>query len=305
MKKVLIWAESSPKIGMGHVKRCLVLVNELKKLDFEITFLQRISKIESCTGTECSLDCLHHVGDYPIICCNTVEQFLTLTPLVFDLLITDSYDLNEDIIKLARKKIKHVAVIDDLNNLLSYHVDLLINGDHQAPRWSYSCTGKLLLGLEYLLIDPKFKVEQFEKRRRLLVMAGAYNDELMDQTMAVLKPMQDEFNIYPVNLSKYPSQIPLETLMQQSYLAVTACGMSMYECLACGTPVIGLITAENQRASAESLAKIHQITLVDMIDELPEKIKIAKYRECMIPLIIDNHGAERVALEIKELINNG
>lgn len=294
MKKVLIWTDCNKEIGAGHFKRCTVLANKLLHHEFEIQFVMVVGK--NSTSFPC-----HNVFH---------EDEIFTKFLGYDYLIIDTYSLNESHLSRARKTFKHIIVIDDLNNLDYYNVDLVINGDYQAKNWKYSCSGKALLGTDYLLIGPEFAPDYKDSRKHILILTGATNDVLVERLQDLIFNKLGPYNfiglpfVFP-NLSRYKTKEPIHELMQSAALVVTAGGMSIYESLACGAPVIGYIIAENQRPTVESLAADGLITYATTLEEIPTLIdshptlNLPTYKAPKVTF--DNQGAERIVNEIKEL----
>lgn len=296
MRRVLIWAETSPEIGMGHVKRCLVLANRLKADGFEVEFATY--KMPNDEYKPYHVNWLDHLG-----------KFLETSAGAYDYVITDTYTLTPKDLRIIRQYVRYVIVIDDLNNLDLYIADLVINGDYQAKDWKYACTGKVLLGPEYLLIDPKFTKKAYPKEH-ILVLTGGTNDALVEKIQgifAVYKPWDNFDLMITPNLSAYKFDIPMQELMQKAFVVVTPCGMSIYEAMACGASIIGYVTAENQRPGADALARDGHITLANSLEEIYPLVEnhpvfnLPTYK-ALRSYPIDSLGAERIVNEIKALL---
>ena len=299
MRKVLIWAETTQFIGMGHVKRCLVLADQLKAEGFDVEFFTRYDTHSSI------------YNGYVLWTDKSLKSFLNGKH--FDYFIADTYILTQAHLKTIRKYVKHIIVIDDLNNLDLYVADLVINGDYQAKTWKYACSGKVLLGLEYALIGKEFIPNYKVQRDHILVLTGGTNDNLLEDMQKMIyeyyrtnncKYMQDYLFIFP-NLSKYKREEPIHELMQSAALVVTAGGMSMYEALACNTPVLAYTIADNQLPVVKSMSEHGLIAYADKLHKIPEMISnnpaLNLFNSKAPKKIVDNLGASRIVNEIKAL----
>ena len=95
-------------------------------------------------------------------------------------------------------------------------------------------------------------------------------------------------------------------LMLQSDLAVTGGGMTVYECLAAGTPVVGVCLADNQRPNIDALSRAGLIvsaepSLEDAIRYLATDSALRRRMSGEGRRRVDGRGTERVADEIVRL----
>src|SRR2546422_523168 len=98
----------------------------------------------------------------------------------------------------------------------------------------------------------------------------------------------------------------LHGLMLRSDLAVTGGGMTVYECLAAGTPVVGVCLADNQRPNIDALSRAGLIesaepSLEDAIRYLATDSALRRRMSGEGRRRVDGSGAERVADEIVRL----
>jgi spore coat polysaccharide biosynthesis predicted glycosyltransferase SpsG len=95
--------------------------------------------------------------------------------------------------------------------------------------------------------------------------------------------------------------------MREVDLAVCGGGVTLYECLAAGAPVVGACLAENQRHNLETLhragAIVHAVGALETA--LSAVARDAGQRAAMRAMgrrIVDGRGAERVAAELERAL---
>lgn len=193
--------DSSNHMGMGHVMRCMVLANTLRKINHSVTFICR-----ELPGN--SIDALRDAG-YPIILLpfdNMAQKVLLKLPqhkqwvgasreldlqqtLVhlkkskpIDWLIIDHYGLDVFWENSFRPYIKKIMVLDDLQDR-SHDCDILLDQNfyiHSLDRYHNQVPKhcKLLIGPQYALLRPEFKKQREHvanrdgEIRRLMVSLG-------------------------------------------------------------------------------------------------------------------------------------
>ena len=137
--KIVFRTDSSIKMGAGHLMRCFTLADELNKQNHQITFICRnltgnlisllekkkykviiIPVVHNFTTNNIYLEWLGATQKYD------AEQTIRVLPKNVDLLIIDSYALDEIWHQRLRKFTKKIMVIDDLADR-SFDCDILLN----------------------------------------------------------------------------------------------------------------------------------------------------------------------------------
>lgn len=186
-KRALISCEASLQIGTGHVMRCLVLADELKKNGFDVTF------ITSAT----SANLISDLARFPQI---TSEDFF-LNPAAQDLLVVDNYSLDALYEKRFRKYVKTILVIDDLANR-KHDCDILLDQNLGTKKDDYrdfvSADCQILAGANYCLLRPEFSAlrdEAIKKRsetksvKKILVNFGG--SDINNHSLAALRLIEN------------------------------------------------------------------------------------------------------------------
>lgn len=174
MYNIAIRADGGPAVGMGHIMRCLVLAEELKKWGARVYFISQydhgIRKVLDSGFEAFKLQ----IDQEPPAQSNLAgfdygneserETDLNQTKKMIDqqgcdLLVIDKYHLNTAYFDEIRSWRIQAAFIDDLN-LFSCPAQFIINGNINAEALGYKKAfdgQKLLLGSRYTLLRNEFR----------------------------------------------------------------------------------------------------------------------------------------------------
>ena len=296
---------SSHQMGVGHLMRCLALADELEKQNHNVTFICRELKGNLIKLIEHRVLILPVDKDfqsddlYLSWLGATQEQDAKQTIQVIhdnaDLLIVDSYALDEVWHKQLKPHAKKIMVIDDLADR-EFDCDVLLNQNLASKQGDYQ--GKvpsdceLLLGCEYALLRPEFaafRKRALEKRKKtqeikniLISMGGSDKKNI---TYNVLQQLNDGFNIVVVlssaslhremimdyvkgkNIEVIINADNMAELMLDADLAIGAGGSTSWERCCLGLPTLLFVTAENQRAVAENLEHSGAVIIVENLKD--------------------------------------
>jgi len=163
---VLIRADSSSKIGAGHIMRCLTLALELRRRGVDVEFVSRVLKgnilnhVREHGFSVGAIPSLNPNGDesidYEYDAKETIE---VINKRCVDWCIVDNYNLDSKWHKLVKQKIDNVFVIDDMPNR-QFDCEVLLDQTYARNECDYTnltpndC--KLLLGTEYALLRSEF-----------------------------------------------------------------------------------------------------------------------------------------------------
>jgi len=310
--KVVFRVDASLQMGTGHVMRCLTLANELKQKNHEIVFICR-----ELTGN------LILLIKYPVLILpknddfqsdglylnwlgatqeKDAEQTIKAIPKNADLLIVDSYALDEIWHKQLRPYTKKIMVIDDLADR-KHSCDILLDQSFGRQQEDYrllvpkSC--ELLLGSQYALLRPEFSEwRQYSIGRRkdpvfkelLVNMGGADTDNFTEQVLKELKecdlPSDIKITVVmgetaphlesvrnSVDTLPYKTEIKvgidnMAEIMANADIAIGAAGSTTWERCCLGLPTIQVIIAKNQEFSAKVLVNHNVVKLLAEIKEV-------------------------------------
>ncbi|WP_294156555.1 UDP-2,4-diacetamido-2,4,6-trideoxy-beta-L-altropyranose hydrolase [uncultured Clostridium sp.] len=331
--KIFIRADGGAKIGLGHIMRCMTLGIELRKVNF-VTFIC-INKTEYLSGINILLKNGFHV--IKISGKNLIKHIITIQMnYKYDMLITDSYDVDGDYFEILKKYFKFTGYIDDLNKCFM-DVDFIINQNINGYLLDYSqninINTRLYLGSRYCIIREEFRKALKDKIIKddvcnILVTIGG--SDIHYTTMRILQYLNKlQQNVHVVIGSGFSSQLKerilkyaaknkkiyayenahMAELMKICDIAVSACGSTLYELCAMKVPSTGIIIAENQKTSALFMKDKGLISEAldedkinkQIIEKSVNKLLSSKKRKEMIASMskcINTYGAIELTYEI-------
>ena len=335
---IVFRVDSSSQMGVGHLMRCLTLADELKKQNHNATFICRELKGNLIKLIEHRVLILPVDKDfqsddlYLSWLGATQEQDAKQTIQVIhdnaDLLIVDSYALDEVWHKQLKPYTKKIMVIDDLADR-DFNCDILLNQNIVSKQGDYQ--GKvpkdcqLLLGCEYALLRPEFtsfRKRALQKRQKtqgikniLISMGGSDKRNI---TYNVLQQLNDGFNIVVVlgSASLYSEMIidyakgknieviinadNMAELMLDADLAIGAGGSTSWERCCLGLPTLLFVIAENQRVIAENLEHLGAVIIVrslkDDLQMMVSNFELWKTMSEKSQAICDGFGVKRIKI---------
>jgi len=282
--RLLVHADSGPEIGLGHVMRCLTLVEALGR---RAVFLS--------PGAE-EVRRLVETGGHTFVAVAGPDDIAgMLERLGPAILIVDSYRVDAAQTAFWKEKSRLLVVIDDLNDRY-LPADLVINGNVYAEELAYERDRRLLLGPRYLLLRRDFQTQAAKEivpraENLLVTFGGSDPRELTPRILEILAGCDlrarvavgpdfggrsapgelsarwgsadnssgwsraatggDKTGTLKVELVEKPD---MASLMTWADMAVSAGGSTLYELCATGTPALAVTVAQNQVPASRSLA---------------------------------------------------
>ncbi len=280
--KVVIRADSSPRIGAGHVVRCLALGRALQKLGAEVSFAAAAMPPHlAATIAEQGME-LHRLpvaeppgGETPLHDLGQIaDAGATLAVATgADWIVVDSYALGQPFEDRVKSAGHRLLAIDDLAR--THNADLLLDQTlHRQAEVRYAASsGRKLLGPRYALLRPEFAVARdgvsarAGKAGRLFVMmsgsdpddscnmvmdaierAGAQNmaaDIVAGSGHPALARLQDRTARNP-HWALHIDSARVAQLMAGADLAIGAGGSATWERACLGLPTVAICLAANQ-----------------------------------------------------------
>lgn len=299
-----IRADGNPKIGMGHMMRCLSIADAA----YALTAIKPVFLLADHT-------CRRMVEDrgFEAKVLNTdfrdmESEQTVLSDLLHaeDVVLADSYQVTDTYLKDLRKLCR-VACMDDMGH--PYPADLLINYNIYGPdlKKVYDSASpdenrpsRFLLGTEYMPLREQFRYDRdYNVRDRVtevlittgssdpLFAAGKILDGILESDFLCRNPIcchvvSGPFNQFSEELkSKYGSSDNIiihenvenmNVLMKCADVVITAAGSTVYEVSSLGIPMIVFYFAENQRQGAEALERLTDIVNAGCFAECSETV---------------------------------
>lgn len=338
--KIFIRADGGKDIGLGHVMRMLVLGVELQKRN-EVSFICRTS-LENKFKAGINKIKEQSFNVIEISEANCIEGIIEVQKRYnADVLITDSYDVDEEYFNKLKKYFKFTGYVDDVNKC-KMDVDFIINQNINAYDLNYkkniNTNTKLFLSTQYCMLRDEFrqayKSKEIKKEVQdiLLTLGGMDNNhntlKILDQIKyinpnihVVIGSAFDKTLIKNIQdmTKKYDSiyiyeKANMAQLMLKCDVAISACGSTLYELAAMSVPSIGIVLAENQKLVAEKMKEmnlIHEcfeigvlekIDLSVLLNSLIEDGKLRNSIQDKQKALVNLYGVESLAKEINVII---
>jgi UDP-2,4-diacetamido-2,4,6-trideoxy-beta-L-altropyranose hydrolase len=325
--KIAIRADGGSKIGMGHIMRTLVLAKELSKSN-NVFY---VSRVDNPLSEKYKMG-IEKVKLEGFNVKEIRENFILsdMKNIRADLLITDSYDVNEIYFNETKKMFNKTAYIDDMN-FCNYNVDFLINQNVNADDLNYNVYNgtKLLLGPEYLMLRSEFRKiaekQIKEKPHDIIITVGGgdpfhITEQILDYVYlldynfhVIIGPSfskNSDFEKYEGENIKLYYNADMCKVMNKCDIAVSACGSTLYELAACGIPTLGVIVADNQQKIANKMNELGVIkcagwynklskgTFVSALNALCEDFHGRKNMSARAKKVVDGNGVKRIAEQL-------
>src|SRR5712692_6328747 len=132
---VAVRVDANPRVGLGHVKRCLTLVKQLRADAFDVRLVGRYSKETRPLINGVPVSCLENpetvVNQTPALEDEASDAHATLSligryPAGSSWVIVDHYGLGEHWERIVRESGHAIAALDDFRHR-SHCADLLIS----------------------------------------------------------------------------------------------------------------------------------------------------------------------------------
>ena len=278
--EIFFRADGNPKIGSGHIMRCLSLAGALRDQGARCVFLLADDRmLPAVTGRGFAARVLGtHWQDM-------AAELPALLPLLHPdaLVVVDSYALVPAWLD-AVQRLCPVAQFDDEDAFLST-ADFLINYNLYGLDRDYTRYRdrpvRLLLGPAYAPLRPEFSHRPARQLRDpvrdiLVSTGGADPENVAGQLLAALAadtrwqgvtfhlvvgalnprlPELERAAAALPNLVLHRNVARMDTLMSACDAAVAAAGSTLYELCACGTPTVTYVLADNQIPGAQGFAR--------------------------------------------------
>lgn len=271
---LLIRADSSSTIGLGHIMRDLVFAAQQS----EDTLMFACQNLSGNIIDQIPYP-VHILGS------NDSDELIALIrEHNIDEVVFDHYGIDV----VYEKKVKEatdVTILSFDDTYEKHHCDILLNHNISADKNRYAglvpryC--ELRCGAEYTLIRDEFRREKQTAREKLydifIAMGGT---DPTNATLGILKTLRDDWSVCVVTTSGNPHLSEIETFVQekknitlevnskhvaqllnQSRLAIITPSVMVHEVLFMEIPFIALQSASNQKDMVEYLQKKNYIVL--------------------------------------------
>ena len=291
---VLFRVDSSSKIGLGHVMRCLVLAEQYK--EDNVVFATQDLK---GNANQKIID-----KGYKLITLNdgSVDELIQrINELNIDMVVFDHYGINSDFEK-AVKGDSGVKILSFDDVYEKHYCDILLNHNIYADAGKYKdlvpdfC--EIRCGKKYTLVRDEFKKIEIKKnpsnKGKLVVFVCLGGADANNISLPVLEILSDFDNII-VNLATTSSNKNIEKLlgfskqyedinicidcnvaelMSNSNFSIITPSVIVHEAIIVKLPFIAILTADNQEMMYQYLCENnYPVFRQDELNELRMEIK--------------------------------
>ncbi len=321
--KIAFRVDSSKKLGLGHVKRCVPLAKSLEEKNISVLFITRFTETQNFLQSK-GFIVFTITQKSESVEVNRILKNEHCTKLVID----SKRKSIENLLKNLDDKIK-VILIDNFQ--FSNHADLVISSSFKNPKFIYpknSIVGPkfLLHGIENIPKSTKHKNDSI-----LLTMGGSDKYNITQKIVnSFLKNLSDfkliivlgkyyecEKNLFEtINDDKrfivVKNPPNLTEMMQYSSIGIVTFGITIYEAAICHLPLFVISHSNENDISAKLVEKYGWISYVgkynkincdktveNILDFMNDKNELQKMKQSCLK--IDGLGPFRVAERIQKL----
>lgn len=276
--KVAFRVDGNKKLGLGHVKRCIVLAKNLQKRNVSCFFIIQSKGIKEFLESK-------GFKVFIIQQKNELEQIKNiLTKEKCTKLVIDSK--RKSVEPLLRNLEKHIKIILIDNTNYWKYADLIIISSVKNPNKIYPENS--IFGIKYLLhgIEELPKPIKRKNNSILLSMGGSDKYNITKKIVYSFYKRDDDFNLVIVlgkfyddeNLLKLikndkrfriiKSPSSLTPLMQQASIGLVTFGITVYEAAICRMPLFVISHSTENSLSAKLVEKYGWIYFVGKYDKI-------------------------------------
>lgn len=265
LKKILFRCDSSSFIGLGHVKRCLVLAKRLKEIDDSLDIV--FTSLDSQGNI--NQEILENNYTLEILEDNSLEVInQKIKNLGINFLIIDSYDINEVFEKELKRLNQGLKIMSFDDTLKAHNSDIVLNHGLHSKKSDYdglvpsSC--KVLCGSKYTLLRDEFFKRYGNIREDSIAIILGGNDvlnlssKIADYLFEINTSYQISIITSKVNphMEELKRRKDIDLLVDISNIAevlsskefiITASGGTLFEIMALKKRFINIEVASNQK----------------------------------------------------------
>lgn len=283
-RNMLIRADANAEIGIGHIMRCIALAQSWLDAGGDAVFATAMltPNLEARLWTER----MKHVSlvtrpGSPDDARQTVDAARRMDTST---VVVDGYHFGTEYQRIMKNAGLRLLCIDDYGHADYYWADVVINQNTYAHAGFYTDRApysRLLLGVRYVLLRREFlrwrgRQRQISKigRKILVTLGGGDPHNVTATVIEALRQVEiDGLQVVAVVGEHHPlsaaAQSPfrdsrlsirvithaenMPALMAWADVVITAGGTTCWESAFMGLPTLVIVTADNQRLSAESL----------------------------------------------------
>jgi UDP-2,4-diacetamido-2,4,6-trideoxy-beta-L-altropyranose hydrolase len=284
-RPILVRADASAAIGMGHVMRCLALVQALAdERGGRAAFLMAAPQPAFTARAARERADVLRLAAAAGTPADAAETLACAAALDASWIVLDGYHFDGDYQRALVEGGRHVLAFDDHAHAGVYHAHVVLNQNLGAEAGPYERRAqhtRLLLGPQFALLRREFRSWNepprpipARARRVLVTLGGSDPDDVSSRVLralaAVRGPLEVELLIGATNphgtalqraiascphpVARTVDALDVPWRMARADLAVAGAGGTSWELARVGTPQVALVLADNQRPAGRALA---------------------------------------------------
>ncbi len=325
VSRVLLVCYVDSKIGVGHLSRLLALASELKKFNkVTVEFMIFGSLIKKA-----------ELSHYKVYCLGSNEDFVKEIKNMeernhFDAMVFDLYPMcnKKEFLELFHHLKLQSVILISIDSLIEYHEALDIIWIPSFNFESKKYNNKIKSGWNSLLLQKRFHHKDWSPGKKVLILTGGSDTAKLGKTLPAQLDqfLKDNIEVHWVKgpFSKEPN-LPdklrlkwvihdapeqLDELITQSNYVISVYGISLFEVLQYGIPVVTFSPyGEKDNVELTALSKVevamtaeNSRMAIDRLLELMNNNELAKKISKNALRIMSNNGAKNLSSEIRSLI---
>lgn len=259
-------ADSSTKIGMGHMMRCLSIADRLKELGAEISF---ICATDGSPALSAGFGVIKRSGGTETVDSGEILEIIKNNGI--ERLITDSYIPGEEYFSKIDKALRSIRIFDIGNP--DYICNTVIDYNFDSGNYNFKNAKNKLIGLKYAPLRREFenlpKKYISEEIKKVIITAGGSDPvnagcRILTEVLNNREFNNMEFTVVSGPLNPYIDELikisecfgervkviraadNMAELLTEADAALTAGGSTLSEICACGVPAVAFSIADNQ-----------------------------------------------------------
>lgn len=218
---IIFRADASAHIGLGHVSRCLAIVEAIRE-NYTIWFVTRTVDDAILKLIKSKVDRLIHISalvatDYE----TEIHPFVTGNEII----VLDGYNFNEYYQLDVKKNGHQLLVIDDLQDGY-YYADIILNycGAVDVSRYKKEFYGRVFAGAKYCVLKRPYLNANIRTndgfKNILLNMGGADSQNLTLKYLEKIRLLAPTYTIFAVTGAAYRHSDSLNAILSRDHSSI-------------------------------------------------------------------------------------
>lgn len=325
--RVVVRADASSVVGIGHLMRCLALTQALRDGDDEVVLLTSADPGPLAQGWSREGATIRHVNAEAGSTADAALTAEVVRELAAAWLVLDGYAFGAKYRSELESGAHHV-IIDD-HGAAGLRADLVVNGNLYGHDGLYpDVRGRLLTGPRYAMLRRDFRsTPRRGGEGTVLSLGGADRDARTAMLVEALTKRGIRGRVVIGPRYRSPQAVrakaiesgwevvdapeEMARLLGSAEMAVVGAGTTALECVALGVPMVAVLMADNQAAVSTALDDLGLAAVADGADpehvsDLAAALASDPTRRAAMtnigPRLVDGRGALRVAGAMREVL---